>query len=323
MATLETYKSIAEKNRHFRTSGMVENNTIDNIRTFNEWYNRFAKRVKDRSLQPAKELFFFRGVADAKYKLYNSAQRLWISKELENWDRKTSYRLFLKKTIEEAKADYLFKRVFEFYDVSKSGQDFPILSILQHYGAPTPLMDWTLDIDVALYFAVDDIDHLDTANQIDHYFSVYIIDNEKSRIRSIASIADSEYRPLDVVLGMLNLKQVDTKNLFYLSDYETKALHGRTGKEKPLTTIYNQNIISQKGLFIFNPLPDVPLEKYFNMAVGENAPFRCFNIKKDMAEYIKRKIESKGIKQQLIYPDLKNNTKDILQKVLNSYFKKS
>ena len=317
MAALETYEKIDEKNNFFRSSSIVPDNTINDVETFNKWYSRYTGKIAKRQKERDKAFYFFRGVSEAKHKLYNSAQRVWLTKDIDSWDKKVSYITFLKKFIASAKQDHLLKRVFDFYNVSEQGQDFPILSILQHYGSPTPLMDWTLDIDVALFFAIDEMLPQNLHSEIDNYFSLYIIDNERSKIQSITSIADYEYRSLDYVINNFRLTETATDNLFYLSDYETN----NSNRRHPLTTIYNQNIIPQKGLFIFNPLPEVPLEKFFSKTDNKKPAFRCFNIKKDLTEYIKRKIASKGINRLLIYPELKTNTNGILQQALNSYFK--
>jgi hypothetical protein len=266
MAALELYSNIHEKNNFFRSSAIVPENTINDIATFNTWYNRYTAKISKRQKEINKALYFFRGASEAKYKLYNSAQRIWLTKDVDSWDKKISFIDFLKKIIISAKEDYLLNRVFEFYKVSPNGQDFPILSILQHYGAPTPLMDWTLDIDVALFFATDEINIQNQQSEIDNYFSLYIIDNERSKIKSITSIADNEYRPLDYVINTSVLNEAATDNLFYLSDSETN----NTNRMHPLTTIYNQNIIAQKGLFIFNTLPEVPLENFLVKQTGQD-----------------------------------------------------
>src|SRR5271154_237317 len=112
MANLELYKSIDEKNEFFRMSQLVPNNKINDIDTFNAWYHRYEKKVRSK-LKPGQknnETFFFRGVSEAKYKLYNSAQRIWITKDIGNWDKKIVYQEFLKKFINSAKTDNLFKR---------------------------------------------------------------------------------------------------------------------------------------------------------------------------------------------------------------------
>ena len=56
--------------------------------------------------------------------------------------------------------------------------DLAVLSFLQHYGCPTPLLDWTYNFSNALFFSVQNLDK-QTANwEIEKYFCVYFLEEE-------------------------------------------------------------------------------------------------------------------------------------------------
>ena len=318
MAKLPVYKTIAQKNTFFKVSKSHQNNKIDSTKKFNGWYNEFTSRIEREQIE---ERYFFRGMGEAKHKIFNSAQRLWLTTEIGSWKTDAKYEDFIQRFIDTSKKDSLFKRVFDFYKVKGGRIDFPMLSIIQHYGGPTPLMDWSYDLDVALFFATEHITNNETpTNEIDNYFSIYIINKEKTEIQSIGKFDSITYPALKKVFERAKTANPDTRKLFYLSDYEADNI------KEPLTTIYNQNIIPQKGVFIFNPSHEKPLEAYFEKSINHDpymSQFMCYNIRKDLAEYIRRKIASKGIIKNLIYPDVRANANKIKEDVLNSYFKLS
>jgi len=91
--------------------------------------------------------------------------------------------------------------------------------------------------------------------------------------------------------------------IFSISDFEVGAYNKRNYKDfiintrQPITSIYNQNIISQEGLF--------------------EQPFACFNIKKDLADHVRRRIKNRvHIDFSFIYPELKMEAKNIHEKTL-------
>jgi len=47
-------------------------------------------------------------------------------------------------------------------------------------------------------------------------------------------------------------------------------------------------------------------------------PFNCYNIKKDLAEYIRRKIKINGIDDKFIYPELKSYCKILVEEFLDN-----
>lgn len=73
MGQLPFYKSLAEKNEKYKSSS--DFGRIDNVQQFDTWY----KIIKETKLsEDYKQNNFFRGITEAKYKLFNSAQRLCL-----------------------------------------------------------------------------------------------------------------------------------------------------------------------------------------------------------------------------------------------------
>jgi len=165
MSKLVTYESIDNKSQVFNQININSKQELDNyIGIYKKEQSKFG--------------LIFSGCPDAKYKLYNSAQRKWLNMELANLG--SSYENFIFKEIDNAKAwqNNLLKNFFEAF--GQPAYDISVLSFLQHYGAPTPLLDWTYNFENALFFATDGLSYADSDNSIENYCSVYIIDTPDS-----------------------------------------------------------------------------------------------------------------------------------------------
>ncbi|WP_057938865.1 FRG domain-containing protein [Algoriphagus resistens] len=340
MAELQEYKTLDEKRALFR-NGNDESFIINTIEELDIWFENVKEFEIDNASLDATALIY-RGTKEAKYKLYTSAQRLWILENLNQWGNK-DFLDFVKTMIINANKNVLINKVFSLYFTNvKTHRDFPILSLLQHYGAPTPLMDWSYNQNVAFYFATEKLDLFTyEKDKIENYFSIYRI-NKRNYVKELLNIIDFDYgkypsiEDFQKTIHGQNLK--NSNFIFYISDFEEKG--ESTGKikpsknlmirtDKPYTHTYNQNIIPQEGLFIFNPYPEKNLEDIFNPKIFEDgvnlhlSPFDCFNIHKDLAKYLKRKINViHQINKPFIYPNLNEYTQIIKENALDSLLKK-
>lgn len=328
MAALKLFSDLAEKRRSFENDTFF---TIDTKRQFDEWFEFYTSDFKEKK----KTDFIFRGMGDARYKLYTSAQRIWMQNDMNEWSN-GPYLSFVYDMIRRAKSYPLIAKVFDIYGYSIDERDFPILSILQHYWAPTPLMDWTYNINVALFFATEGLAGGHAGNQIGDYFSIYRIDKSKYRneFLNIRETNDNRLPSFESFMDWGDSPRNDNRNtIVYISDFDEGNAYGTRPTstiqiidQKPATSIYNQNIIPQEGLFIFNPFSEKTIDDVFNVDLGaegwnlELRPFSCFNIKKDLADYIRRHIKERySIDKSFIYPHLYDDAEQIKNIVLNLY----
>lgn len=335
MADLPIYNDLEQK-RDFFSNGKKESFIIDTKTSLDKWFKDVQDEEKVETEIDATALIY-RGMTEAKYKLLTSSQRLWISNEMHQWANKT-YIQFISELVNKANKNTLIKKVFDLYNYSRSDREFPILSLLQHYGAPTPLMDWSYNNNVAFFFATDGLKKKEFPKEnIDDYFSIYRINKRKYK-RELINIID--FIPKELYPEIKSFTDIGDKienplsnSIFYISDFERKGEStGETnpfGKlmirtKKPITSVYNHNIIPQEGLFIFNPFSQKTLEEIFNIDLKNGGwnlalqPFDCFNIHKDLAEYLRRKIDKKfNINKSFIYPMLNDEAKKIKEITLN------
>lgn len=302
---IETYQSLAEKANSFDCENIETKDQFDHLAHYwTDNKNHFSKDSQKKVI--------FRGLTEAKYKLFNSAQRVWKGEELDHLGR--TYEEFIQTEIDKAKA-FQANLLIKFYHAfGHPAYDLSILSFLQHYGAPTPLLDFTYKFDSAAFFATDGLNH-NPSTDIDNYFSIYAIDTSQI-VRQFPSIIDHisfSLMQIDEILEKYSEEKVDTIDV--LQNYEQlkyKAFHGLTLfyipgftpngfsfklKNRPnFNLVFNQhnlNIINQEGLFVFNSDPVEPLEYHFTgkLEVGKtfNLPkIKCWNIHKSLNEYVVR-----------------------------------
>lgn len=295
------YSSLNEKSIKFETENINKKEELDIL------IKHFNSNNDDKK-------YIFRGVTEAKYKLFNSAQRHWIGEELNKLGK--SYQEFIQTIINNSKK-YHDGLLTKFYDsFGHVAYDLSILSFLQHYKAPTPLLDFTYNFDSALFFATDGLIHTNS-NEIDNYFSIYFIDTSTitNQFPSVITFINSSLSTLNDLLNSprrgrkhyyfselrqyesLQYKAFHNKKLFYLPGYSPLGIMLKKIDSKPdFKLIYNQqnlNIINQKGLFVFNSNPLLPLEEIF---IKKNSieinpenflpKIKCWNIHKSLSEYI-------------------------------------
>lgn len=117
----------------------------------------------------------FRGVHEAKYKLYTSVQREWITKGL---GRHITLDFLVENLIRTIRQNKMLEKYFKSLNIYPN--DLLYLSLLQHYGAPSPLLDFSLNIKFALFFATDNVMWSNSSNDnIEDYISVYYLDMDK------------------------------------------------------------------------------------------------------------------------------------------------
>lgn len=152
---LGEYRSTLQKDNYF------EQYVIETIEEFDSFYDEYSVAGKT----------IFRGVREAKWRLYNSMQRFWIETEKNNND--DEYKTFIKSLLDNARKenDYLLSKFLKKNNINPDN-DVAVLSFLQHYKCATPMLDWTYNLDCALFFATEKIS-IPGKLDIDNYISIY------------------------------------------------------------------------------------------------------------------------------------------------------
>jgi hypothetical protein len=307
MATLSEYSQLADKGKYF-TNG--DTPIIVNVDKILEKLEEFE----------ATGDFIFRGCSEAKYKIYNSAQRHYIINELfkhvPSNDISNHYNSFITELIEECKFwnNATVKNLLIQNKVHEENS-LAYLSYMQHYGVPSPFLDFTFDPYIALFFAIEDVSYYPSNVEIDNFFSVY-----------------STYQNATIFEGWQGVFNQKTPNLkegkIPYADVNKHSMHILLPDNEAYQIINNSNIINQKGLFFYSNHPFKPIEEtYYDFALEIKSQLgeqkfkdllmheqfaNCFNIHKSLIPYLKDILKSKGITKEFIYPDSYKMKNDVV-----------
>ena len=325
------YLSFKNKSPYFFEGSYSTWFKIENRDDFEEWYAAIKKH--------AGREHFFRGVSEAKFKLLTSSQLNWIRQYRKNSGTK-NYRTFFKEMIACARKEPLLNKVMDFYKLDRDENTFSFMSLLQHYRGVTPFLDWTFNIDIALFFAMDEPGD-NIGNRIENYASVYWIDNNLAKIKLLEP---GEYAGFHEMLDGNRIGTIETeeeaaekkdeaeekdklkKSVTRLRFLAESTLVGHTSsaeQNKPYSlSVFNQNIITQEGLFIFNPSRRTPLEEFrFSARSTGNTAIQCFNIHKKLKRYILKKLKEQNVTRDLIYPRVDKAMLLLKERINSEFFK--
>lgn len=278
--------------------------------------------------------YVFRGVKEAMFKCYTSAQfRTKCKLSQEDFDTKIISMIEVVRRNEKIKS-ILKKR-------SKDVSDFQYLSLLQHYDFGTTILDFSYKVNYAVFFALDGMSgpQNDDDSDIANYCSIYLFDknnpnhltiqqvfgNSMSQLERHHSDAVKEYGKL--YTGVSEQTRDSYKHLPYLElkNIATGGLsiEGRYGGEmeiySPNTGIYadyniaNERIDTQHGLFKLNPSSSVPYEEAaINWYSGMRDVTICLNIHKSLRKELEKEfLEPFNICSDTVYPNNKESRKFI------------
>lgn len=281
---LTTYQTLAEKDLYFQTGSVL----VDDETSFNFIWDHV------RSIDYGK--FIYRGVNEARYKLYNSAQRDFLSNDYHNVF--TSYKHYILNLISTCK-NWENGRIPQLLKSVGIDEDnyLSYLSALQHSGLPSPLLDFSYDPLVALFFSFYHSSH-SGAKVIDQYVSLYLID-----VGSSIYFIDFDRMALNAIAlrNIVNNEQnelsLDNHIPFNLL-FEVPNLLIDVTKNNSFKTINTMNIIYQNGVLLFTSKPDLPLEdisvQRFEKTNTDWREIKCFNFNKSLKNYALSRLEQEG-----------------------------
>ena len=255
-----------------------------------------------------KEGIYFRGQAESTWKIYSSMQREWIEKELHH--RFGSYQNFAEALLNYAYANY--QPILKNY--CKLITDISIFSTLQHYGAPTPFIDWPSDYLVALYFASlgNDFCHRKISDEIESFFSIYWVEKGRGAETPENDLTDINRTLEDANAQLEQIREdwgsVPGSDLKSATQYKTwgnlPIILMRHGEDK-LMHIENRRSNLQSGLFIYSSDPLNSLDKRFSSTAKSLAELpetddlilpkiHCLDIHKSVLPQLKAYLSSRS-----------------------------
>lgn len=310
-----TYNSIEDKNRFLQQCQIITSEEL--------W--AFVGHCKEN------KNLVFRGVNEAKYMGFSSAQVRTKASLSQN-----AYVAMISEAIQSVRGSEKIMNYIR--SCSKDESDFQILALLQHYGCGTPVIDYSTDIDKALFFATDRQENpIQTAskedNSINAFISIYYFDKRDSDHASLQEIHSRESAKLNYLdeearreYGALykgvsdetknSFKQLPFKEfaeltgggLFSVSGHSDGIIKFDIVGEQVEYNIDNERIDAQDGLFMFNALSQTPYEEAaYNWYSAIKDKNYCVNIHKSLEGEIKSYLEKRCVTCKTIYPQTKES----------------
>jgi len=308
----------------------------------NSWRVIDSKDELDSVIETFKDLrssnghILFRGICEAKYKLYTSLQRDCFSKNLNS--NKVTQRDIVIKLLQEGRNNSSKFNVLPEY-FAKMGiplNDWILLALLQHYGAPSPLLDFTKDFIPALYFMCLGMNTYYSNNEIDHYFSIVYfkaVDACAHLFENLPKTALNIYksqnpRPTSYaeknkfILEELSFENIMNNRTLELIPSYKGVTNVRYGNKKWILNlpIANMNMTSQEGEFVCNLSNTEPIEQLMKKD-GTNY-LHCINIHKSLYHYIIRQYLKGSLEEmkKALFPTEYQAAEDIYSRTMSSLF---
>lgn len=277
MAKLTEYASLEEKAKSYGSCHKV----VNTMPQLQEELDRLLKK---------RELLLFRGVNEAKYRLFTSGQREYIQNEYAKVG--VSFDNFMQSLLHNVDADADLKEYNRVAKIKTNASYY--FTYLQHYGACSPYIDFSTNLRVALFFSIFKMQQQPSSVDIDNYYSLYYI--AKKDIPFIKDRYKQLFAGTNVNSGEteLDLKTLMRMDLFYVL---WQHHYGQFGNRRYLYRMPNRNMLAQKGALVFNASDSQPLED-LDILKGK---IHCIDIHKSLWQKMQTQYLH-GITEEKLFP---------------------
>lgn len=275
----------------------------------------------------------FRGVCEAKYKNFSTLQRKFMTGDFITLG--INIQSLLQKQVNSLrkKNGGLLSKYYKSLGIEMN--DLLYLSIAQHYGGISPLLDFSEDYKTSLFFMANEAKISPCGDDdIGNYMSLYVLQYKNYTIQDfISKVQNDVIRSLEEMSSKNNGKKIELSDINIV--YEICKIDNLTGLETPIFipnkpqkikisspiikksiegnfSVSNLNIVAQDGCFVYyfnQKKPTEPLED----------GLICYDIHKSLAPYIMNEITNKI--ESKIYPNEYAIVTDSCRRALTNIFK--
>jgi len=242
-----------------------------------------------RHLNELPNCFVFRGQANAKWKLESTLERVigskWSSENARKFEDH-SYNTFCSKYHIYNQAEHTPKSKLSW------------LSVMQHYGVPTRLIDFTESPYVALYFALESFNPLAEEN-----FSIYAIDYTSVMDCSLAYIKEKDSKFCETRISI----QGQQDKIF--AEVADRFAYDILWVTEPLEQ--NARMDRQFGTFLISGNREKTVESIIASSIYNECRMYKFIVCHSIYENVYALLRKVGIDAKTIYGDLTGLAKAI------------
>jgi hypothetical protein len=215
---------------------------------------------------------------------FENASSVWYrGHSVETWSLESGYERLKKPPKEIALVNEFRQNANFLLDKHTPGNDFEWLFLMQHYGVPTRLLDWSESPLVSLYFAVE----TDTKASKSKDGALWVLDPGK--LNTNTNVRKESYIP-------------SFEDGEYMDDFQTNKFDsGQSAGLMPIAAIATRNnarIQAQLGTFT------ISRSKIKIDEIGDKKHIRKYIIPKDSKALIAEELKLLGLNKFQIFPEL-------------------
>ena len=258
---------------------------------------------------------YFRGQSNGSWKITSFLQRKWIQNNLGKTF--SSYQDLIRKLLDFAKKNH--SSCLTKYDANMT--DCGILSTLQHFGAPTPFVDWSSDFNVSLYMATSSsIDANESPIETENYISIYWLEVGRGPETPNNDLTDigmalKEFAGNEAIEDSEIIKSVIDK-FRNMTSWE-QLYWFFSDKYFPLVNINNPRQELQKGGFFYSSEFDKTLDEIFDD--NDLPKIHCLDISKALVPEIQEYVKNLNINEKTLGLNTCDSGKMLFEYFLEHY----